>query len=205
MTPIDPELVRAHLSKDPILAPLVEALPFPAIEPEKDLYIALLDSIVSQQLSGKAAATIFGRFLDLFPDGYPHPHQLLALPDDVLRSKGLSYAKASYLKSVAEFHLQHELDRDKVLTFSDDELVEHLVQIKGVGRWTVEMILMFSLNRSDVFAPDDHGITTAMRNLYGLEEEGRVLKKRMTAIAETWRPYRTYACRYLWRWKDAKN
>jgi len=199
-----PASIIAHLEKDPRLALLIEKVPFPAHKTEAgDLYVSLLESITSQQLSTKAAATIWARVLSLFPDEYPHAAQLIALPADVLRSKGLSYGKAAYMQNVARFHLEHDLYSEHIAAMPDDELVAYLTQIKGVGRWTVEMILMFSLNRADVFAPDDQGITSAMVHLYQIEETKKAQKKRMLAIAESWRPYRTTACRYLWRWRDA--
>lgn len=196
--------VIAHLSQDPHMARVVAEIPFPTGQPTQDMYIALLDSIVSQQLSLKAAATIWGRFVALFPDGYPDAELLLQLPAEVLRSKGLSYNKAAYMHNVARFHLQHGIHNEQLAPMTDDEIIVYLTQIKGVGKWSVQMLLMFALNRPDVFSPDDQGIMNAMRKLYQLEEQGAAFKKRITAIAEPWAPYRTYACRYLWKWKDQK-
>lgn len=199
------EHITAHLSQDVQLARIIREIPFPEISPTKDMYVALLDSIVSQQLSLKAAATIWGRFLELFPDGYPDAELLLLLPVEVLRSKGLSYNKAAYLQNVARFHLAHGIHNEQLSAMTDDEVIAYLTPIKGVGKWSVQMLLMFALNRPNVFAPDDQGIMNAMRRLYGLEEEGAAFKKRIAAISEAWQPYRTYACRYLWKWKDSKT
>ncbi|MCX7009366.1 MAG: DNA-3-methyladenine glycosylase 2 family protein [Kiritimatiellaeota bacterium] len=167
-----------------------------------DLYRALLDAIVSQQLSGRAAATIFERFLDLFPDREPTPRRLQAMSLPRLRSAGISRQKAGYLKNVAAFALRQPLDRATLRRMSDDKIIAQLTTIKGVGRWTVEMLLMFSLGRRDVFPLDDLGIQLAMKKLYRLRGHGRQLHKRMLAIASRWQPERSLACRYLWCWRS---
>lgn len=167
------------------------------------VYYDLLESIVSQQLSVKAAATIFNRFLGLFPDQYPHPEILSALDIPTLRSVGLSNQKAAYLKNVAEFSQKLDLENHPWHDLGDTEIVALLTQIKGVGTWTVQMLLMFTLGRPDVLPVDDLGIQQGMAKLYGLEETGKDLKKKMVQVAEPWRPWRTVACRYIWRWKDA--
>lgn len=169
----------------------------------KDVYYDLLESIVSQQLSVKAAATIHGRFMALFEDGIPYPEKLLALDVPTLRSVGLSNQKASYMHNVAAFFVQEKLHGANWDTLTDEEIIQKLTKIKGVGRWTVEMILMFTLGRPDVLPVDDLGIQQAMKRLYELEETGKALRARMVEIAEPWRPYRTHACRYLWKWKDS--
>jgi DNA-3-methyladenine glycosylase II len=195
---------RLHLSRDPYLKPLLDSIELPAPVQERNLYLDLLESIVSQQLSVRVADVIFGRFLGLFEGGFPSPEVLVATDTDELRTVGLSAQKAAYLRNVAQFALEHGLEMDKLNLMTDEEIVEYLTRIKGVGKWTAEMILMLSLNRPDVFPVDDLGIQQAMIRLYGLEEKGRPLRIRMLEIAEPWRPYRTYASRYLWRWKDAK-
>jgi DNA-3-methyladenine glycosylase II len=195
---------RLHLSRDPYLKPLLDSIELPALVHERSLYLDLLESIVSQQLSVRVADVIFGRFLGLFEGGFPTPEVLVATETDVLRTVGLSAQKAGYLRNVARFALEHGLETDQLHLMTDEEIVAYLTRIKGVGKWTAEMILMSSLNRPDVFPVDDLGIQQAMIRLYGLEEKGRLLRTRMLEIAESWRPYRTYASRYLWRWKDAK-
>lgn len=192
-----------HLKKDKSLKKVIERVGVIRHKKNSDLYIGLMRSIVSQQLSIKAAATIWSRFLDLFSDGYPHPHLLLKMKDDILRSAGLSYQKAGYLKNIARFSIENTLDYKKLRSRTDEELIEYLVQIKGVGRWTVEMLLMFSLNREDVLPLDDLGIQNAIRDLYKIEAGNKKeLYRCMTEIAESWRPYRTLACKYMWRYKD---
>jgi len=194
-----------HLAaRDAKLAGILAGPPFKAYR-RSDLYLDLLESILSQQLSVKAAATIFGRFLDLFPNRQPAPRRLLALRPEQLRAAGLSRQKAGYLHNVADFALRHAVSRAALRRLADEEVIALLTQIKGVGRWTVEMLLMFPLDRPDVFPVDDLGIQLAMKQLYGLRGQGPRLRKRMTVIADAWRPHRTLACKYLWRWRSAQR
>ena len=195
---MDKKIAR-HLSKDPILKTLIENRPVPTFRKSVGLYPDLLRSIVGQQLSGKAAETIHGRFLDLFEDGKPHAKKLLKLDLETLRSVGLSRQKASYLQNVSEFFLKEKIENSHLEEMDDDAIVDYLSQIKGVGRWTVEMILMFSLNRPDVLPLDDLGIRNGMIAQYRITEIGKALKQKMVEIAEPWRPYRSYASWYMWR------
>jgi DNA-3-methyladenine glycosylase II len=206
MTPVGP--IEAHLSQDPILAQIIQQTPMPkpAYDWADDLYLALLESIVSQQISVKAADAIFRRFRLLFSEtaeaeGYPDPARLLLKTTEELRSAGLSFQKISYLQSVATFAQANRMDRPFFDSMTDEEIVKYLIPIKGVGRWTVEMLLMFVLDRPDVFPVDDLVIRQKMVRAYDLTETGRPLYRRLHEIAETWRPYRTLSCRYLWRWK----
>ena len=203
----------AHLQTDPVLARIIAETPVikPATNfidiPEADrLYVALLESIVSQQISTKAADAIFRRFRMLFSEtaeaeGYPAPALLLQKTADELRAAGLSFQKIKYLQSVAEFALAQPLTIAHVADMTDEEVVQYLLPIKGVGRWTVEMLLMFVLDRPDVFPVDDLVIRQKMVRAYELPETGRPLYRRLQEIATAWKPYRTLACRYLWRWK----
>ncbi|TAE29791.1 MAG: DNA-3-methyladenine glycosylase 2 family protein [Cytophagales bacterium] len=203
----------AHLAQDPILAQIIRETPFPnpaynweTIPATDRVYLALLESIVSQQISVKAADAIFRRFRMLFSEtaeaeGYPAPAQLLAKTTEELRTAGLSFQKINYLQSVAAFALENRMDQPFFDTLTDEEIVQYLIPIKGVGRWTVEMLLMFVLDRPDVFPVDDLVIRQKIVRAYGLTETGRSLIKRLHELAEPWRPCRTLACRYLWRWK----
>jgi len=193
-----------HLQQDALLRRVIEQTVLPAFVPSRRIYYDLLDSIVSQQLSVKVASVIFNRFCTLFPDNYPHPELVVALEPEQLRSVGLSGQKAGYLQNVAAFFLKNDLENHPWDTMSDVEIIDFLSQIKGVGEWTVQMLLMFTLERPDIFPIDDLGIQQAMIRLYGLTERGKALKKRMVALAEPWQPHRTLASRYLWRWKDTK-
>lgn len=173
--------------------------------PSVDIYFDLLNSIVSQQLSGKVADVIFGRFLDLFPKRYPNPELVSSIDIEKLWACGLSNAKAHYVKNVAVFALQRGLQLEKVSSMSDQELIDYLSQIKGVGRWTAEMILIFSLNRQDVFPIDDLAIRQSMIALYNLDTDSKALKENLVRIADGWRPNRTLASLLLWAWKDGKK
>lgn len=191
------------LQKDPVLRKVISKTgKFELVKPHTDVYFSLLQSITSQQLSTKAGDTIFGRFLDLFPQRDPVAAKVIKLNIEKMRAAGLSYAKAGYIKNIAEFSNTHGLEYVKLNALHDDELIEYLTAIKGVGRWTAEMILMFTLNRSDVLPVDDIGIRNEMRQLYNLKGEGKKFIENMKITAEQWRPFRTIACRHLWRYRD---
>ena len=192
-----------HLSRDPKLADIIPKIEIPDVDTHNDIYLDLLDSIVSQQLSVKAAGTIFQRFLEIFDDLNPTPHRILELDVEVLRGCGLSYQKAGYIQNIAAYWIDNQCIKKDWMALMDDEIIAELTTIKGVGKWTVQMILMFRLNRLDVFPIDDLGIRQGMIKLYGVESKGKELVKELTDIAEAWRPYRTMACRYVWRYKDA--
>lgn len=197
------EVAISHLKQHEKLRPLIENIVIPDFNPSGKVYFDLLESIVSQQLSIKAAATIFNRFCALFPDNYPHPGLISSISMERMRSAGLSNQKASYLQNVAVFSLQYDLENHDWDIMADEEIIDFLTQIKGVGKWTAQMILMFSIARSDVFPVDDLGIQQAMARLYQLDEKDKKFKQKMIELAEPWRPYRTVASRYLWRWKDS--
>jgi DNA-3-methyladenine glycosylase II len=162
-----------------------------------------MSSIMSQQLNTKLAKVIFHRFLDLYKGKEPKPKQVLDTPFDQLRGIGLSNAKVNYVQNVASFCIEHKITDKKLLQMDNEEIIELLTQIKGVGRWTVEMLLMFTLGREDVFAVDDLGIQQAMIRVYQLDvTDKKKIKDQMLKISEKWSPYRTYACLHLWGWKD---
>lgn len=196
------EAIRLHLSKDPILKPLIDQVVLKERTAQKTVYEALIRAIVFQQLSGKAAATIHNRFLALFEDNFPHSTLIQSLSTEELRAAGLSRQKSGYVKNVADFFIENNLLEKDWSTETDDSIIKQLTQIKGVGQWTVEMILMFTLKRMDVLPLDDLVIKNAMISLYQVEEKGRPLKQRLLEIATTWRPYRTVASLYLWQWQD---
>lgn len=191
-----------HLQKDKKLAAIVGEKVF-TLKRRKNIPVRLMASIMSQQLSTKVAAVIYQRFLDLYGGKEPKAEAVLATSDTRLRSIGLSNAKVQYVKNVAAFCLEHSITDGKLNKLDDATVIELLTQIKGVGRWTVEMLLMFSLGREDVFAVDDLGIQQAMIKCYKLQTlDGKQLKLQMQKIALKWSPYRTYACLHLWAWKD---
>lgn len=203
MPPPSREQIKQYLIKrDKTLRPLITQLQFPVARRNRDVYATLLRSIISQQLSIKAANSIHARVLDLFDEGYPTPEVLCRMPMRRLRGAGLSRQKVDYLRAIARFALEEGMDYATLAKYSDTKIIEHLTRIHGVGRWTVEMLLMFSFQRRDVFAVDDLGIQNAMRDLYDLDHRGKTLKQSMLTIAEAWRPYRAIVCKYLWQWKN---
>lgn len=192
-----------HLSKDKKLRKVIEAQEPHTLVKRKKIYLYLCASIMSQQLSTKVADVIYNRFLALYGKKEPTAQQILDTPFDTLRGIGLSNAKTNYVQNVCRFFLQHELTDARLYKMKDEEVIELLTQIKGVGKWTVEMILMFALQHEDVLPVDDLGIQQAMTKLYNLKyETKKELYGQMIQKAEKWRPYRTYACLHLWRWKD---
>lgn len=164
----------------------------------------LIQSIISQQLSIKVAPIIFQRFLNLFGGSFPANHKILSIETEQLRSCGLSLQKAKYIQNIANFFSEQKLNNEFFYTLSDEEIIQTLTQIKGVGRWTVEMVLIFCLGREDVFSVGDYGIQVAMKKIYNINKEKKELEKKMLKIAENWRPFRSYASLYLWASKDLK-
>ena len=158
---------------------------------------------MSQQLSTKVAKVIYNRFIELYGGEEPQPQQVLDTPFEILRGIGLSNAKVNYVQNVAKFCIENSITDKKLKKLSNDEIIVLLTQIKGVGKWTVEMLLMFSLGREDVFAVDDLGIQQAIVKVYKLNiENKKEIKEKMLQISSKWSPYRTYACLHLWHWKD---
>lgn len=193
----------AHLSKDKKLKGLLAVTAIAPLKKRKNICLYLCASIMSQQLSVKVADVIYKRFLDVYDGKEPTPQQIMDTPHETLRSIGLSNAKATYVHNVAQFAAVQGMDAKKLSKMDDEAVIAYLTQIKGVGRWTVEMLLMFALGREDVFALDDLGIQNAMIHIYGLSrEDKKQFRADMLRIAAQWSPYRTYACRHLWRWKD---
>lgn len=188
-----------HYRRDPVLYGAISELDL-VIKPELDIdiYVSLLNSIVSQQLSIKVVRIIWRRFTDIFPGGYPDANQLLLTDHSLLRRVGLSNSKANYLKNVAEFKLMNDMSFEYLQSMSDEEVIRYLTQIKGVGKWTVQMILMFPMDRPNVFPIDDLGIRNVMRDLYGLQMEQKELRHKLIEIAENWHPYKSLASKYIW-------
>jgi DNA-3-methyladenine glycosylase II len=182
--------------KDPILQKLFKQHgPHRFEDRTERLMEELIESIINQQLSGKAADTIYKRLLQLFKnEQFPTPEQILKIDVEKLRSAGMSYSKASYIKNIAKAFKDGDLDIRKIQKMSDEEVIVELTKIKGIGKWTAEMILIFTLNREDVFSLGDAGLKRAIKNLYGFTDEKKILK-----LSETWKPNRSYACWYLWK------
>lgn len=190
-----------YLSKaDPALGRVIARIgPIAWKPPRQSLFCSLVESVTSQQLSGKAAATIFARVKALYPgSAFPSPDQLLKTDDDDLRRAGLSRAKVAFVKDIAAKMISgHVPQPRKLAKMSDAEIVAVLTQIHGVGRWTAEMLLMFKLGRPDVLPVHDLAIRKAFMNIYGLAEMPAPAE--VEEHGERWRPHRTTASRYLWR------
>jgi DNA-3-methyladenine glycosylase II len=209
-SPLSPEgYARARrllMRRDPVLGALIKTLGpcLMADRQRKDHLTALVGAIVSQQLSTKAAATIFGRFVGLFPDNQiPGPAAIVAIDDARLRSVGLSGQKVSYLRDLCARLEDGRLNLDELDALGDEEVIARLIAVKGFGRWTAEMFLMFRLHRPDVLPVGDLGIVTAVQRLYGLRK--RPDPKRLTKMGESWRPYRSVASWYLWQSLKVKD
>jgi DNA-3-methyladenine glycosylase II len=194
---------KKHLQKDKRLAAILKGDTH-ILTLQKNIPIRLMASIISQQLSTKVAAIIFDRFLALYPGKKPTIQKVLDTSEETLRGIGISYAKIKYIYAVANFCQVHTITDKKLAQLPDEAIIDLLVQINGVGKWTVQMLLMFSLGRENVFAVDDLGIQQAMVKLYHLDPSNKKeLKAKMLSISEAWSPFKTYACLHLWRWKDA--
>jgi len=192
-----------HLSKDKKLHKIILQQEKYLLEKRNHVHLHICASIISQQLSTKVAAVIYARFLALFSKKNPGPKDIVSMPFDQLRSIGLSNAKTNYVLNVCNFFIENNINDARLHKMEDEELIEFLTQIKGVGRWTAEMILMFTLGREDVFAVDDLGIQQSICKLYNIDAaDKKTMKLQMLKISAKWSPYRTYACRYLWGWKD---
>lgn len=192
-----------HLSRDKKLKKIIDHQKPHKLVSSKNIHLDLWSSIMSQQLSTKVAEIIHSRFIKLY-EGEPTPQQIINTTPDKLRSIGLSNAKVSYVQNVARFAIDSGIDYERLSEMNNEEVVNYLTQIKGVGKWTAEMLLMFTLGREDVFAIDDLGIQQAMAKLYRLDGKNKKrFREELLNISEKWKPFRTYACIYLWRWKDA--
>ena len=194
---------QRHLKKDKGLAALVKGEAY-TLQKRKNTAIRLIASIVSQQLSTKVAAIIFKRFLDIYKGKEPGMQAIIDTPFDILRGIGLSNSKVNYVQNVAQFFISQKITDKQLYAMEPEAVIELLTQIKGVGRWTVEMLLMFSLGHEDVFAVDDLGIQQAMIRLYKIKyTTKKELQIKMLKKSLAWAPYRTYACLHLWNWKDS--
>lgn len=192
---------ESHLTKaDPVMKRLIGERGHCTLKPHNDTFYILCDSIISQQLSVKASATILKRFCSLFPKETPTPELVLKLDDEDIRAVGCSNAKVRYVKDLATKFLDGTLKPKQFSQLDDEDLIKTLVQVKGIGRWTAEMYLIFSLNRLNVMAVDDLGLRKAMMQLYDLPAMPK--PSEMLAIAEKWHPYRSIASWYLWRSLD---
>ena len=195
-----------HLTKDKKLKKILELQQPLMLAKRKNVYLHLCFSIMSQQLSTKVADVFHRRFINLFSNKNPTAIQIATMPFETLRSIGLSNAKTNYVINVCNFFITEKITDAKLYKMTNEELIKYLTQIKGVGKWTVQMILIFTLGREDIFAVDDLGIQQAVCKLYNINTaDKKVMKDKMLTVSKRWIPYRTYACMYLWDWKDNRT
>jgi DNA-3-methyladenine glycosylase II len=203
---MDPEILKKglrHLKKDPKLAALMAKHPKPELGREGTAFTALCRAIVYQQLSGKAAATIYGRFETLFPKKIPTPKLLLKKQREQLRAAGLSNQKTDYLYDLARKFDEGFITPEKFPEMSDEEIREHLIAVKGIGVWTADMFLMFTLCRPNVLPTLDLGIKKGFKMHFNMRE--LPTEEKMQKLAKNWHPYCTLASWYLWRLADTVN
>ncbi len=190
------------LFNDPIMVQLSKKYPAPQFSNNSEaLFPSLIEHIISQQLSVKASDTIFKRFKQLFAGkAYPNAKDIVDMSPEKIRAAGISFQKISYLKSVADAFVSDLIDGKKIQTMTDEEVIATLTQIRGVGKWTAEMILIFTLGRKDVFSLGDQGLKNAIKKLYSITDEEEIL-----TLAESWAPNRSTACWYLWKSLENKG
>lgn len=195
--------IKKHFQKtDPVLFKIIqEIVSLEDLAPRlrKDYFFSLCKQIVNQQLSGKAADKIFGRFIGLFPNKKITSKYLLKLSDGTIRKIGASWAKVKYLKDLARKVEQKEVYLERLPYLSNEEVIIELTKIKGIGAWTAEMFLMFSLGREDVFSHGDLGLRRAIEKIYNITNPTR---NKIETISLKWAPYRTWACKILWNYRD---
>lgn len=193
-------LAHKHLKKDPKIAPLIDKHTVNFRGVSINIFRDILESIISQQLSVKAASTITNRFVELFPSQEKiTPEEILKINDETFRSVGLSRQKISYLRSLSEFIVSEKLVLETLQNLPDEEIISQLTQVKGIGRWTAEMMLISSFAREDVFSVGDLGLRTAVSRIYGIDRNDHAA---IEIISKAWSPYRTLASLYLWRSLD---
>lgn len=189
---------------DPVLKKVIALAPLPVIAPHTKYYQKLVESIISQQLSVKAADTISKRFVGLFSSDFPSPEEILEKDVELFRSVGLSRQKASYIRDLAEKVIDGTVKFDHLDTLSNQEVIDELIQIKGVGVWTVHMFLMFCMGRLDVLPTGDLGIRNGIQKLYNLIERPTDVEIEAIARQNNWHPYETLASSYIWHSLDNK-
>jgi DNA-3-methyladenine glycosylase II len=188
-----------HLrANDPVMAAIITQIGRCGLVRSKrdDPFVAIVEAIIWQQLSGKAARTIYDRVLKIFPGGRPTPAAILATSDEAMRAAGLSRGKIAYLRDLSTKVLNGTVHLESLETMTNDAVIEAMTKVKGIGRWSAEMFLMFRLQRADVLPVGDLGIVKAIQRHYRLRKTPT--PERMLKIAESWRPYRSVASWYLW-------
>lgn len=194
-----------HLSRhDPILKPVIARIGPCTINPHTHYYQDLVESIIGQQLSVKAAASIRDRFKALFGGTLPSPHEILTKSEDELREVGFSRAKARYVRDLAQHVLDGKVRFDHLPSRTNQEIIAELTDVTGIGEWTVHMFLMFCMGRPDVLAYGDLGIRNGIKELYGLDHAPNPQEIKDLAARNGWHPYESFACWYIWQYLDNK-
>jgi DNA-3-methyladenine glycosylase II len=184
----------------------VKAIELVEIVPDPDYFNFLLRAIAFQQVSGTAGASFHGRFLSLFPIRYPSPQNILEMPFDVFREAGLSGQKSTYMQNIARFWIDNKVTNEYLAAMSDEDLISFLTRVKGVGRWTAEMLLIFGMGRRDVFPMDDITVQQGFAEIFGMQDlHPKELKRQMALRSENWKPYRSCAARLIWAWKAQRD
>ncbi len=197
------KIAARHLRKvDPVMKSIIARVGPCTLSPRRDYFVVLCKSIFTQQISTKIATILFDRFRDLFPRRRPTPPLVLraltgGVDEETVRRVGLSRQKRAYIIDLAKHFIDGEIPTRSFASMDDESVIEHLTRVKGIGRWTAEMFLIFVLNREDVLPVDDLGIIESMRVHYDLPK--RPTKKEAMELGEKWKPYRTLATWYLWR------
>jgi DNA-3-methyladenine glycosylase II len=205
MKKADWQTIHRHLARDPVMRDIMLAVGPCTLRPRRDHFVLLCKSIYSQQISTAAAAVLFGRFRECFPRKRPTPQRVLDLLNNgnPLPACGLSRQKRSYLIDLARHFLSGALPNRRLPSMSDEEIIQALTAVKGIGRWTAEMFLIFTLNRLDVLPVDDLGLQKSVRGAYGLKHLPKAVE--LKALAGRWQPYRSIATWYLWRAAEAAD
>ena len=196
------KVLRQFKLKDPIILRVMRTVDWNEwfnLQEDGDYFTSLTRAIVGQQLSGKAAETIYGRFIGLFDNGVVDPKKLIRIKDQKLRDVGMSWGKVSYVKDLAEKHLSGEVKLSELNQFTNEEVIGELTKVKGIGPWTGEMFLMFTLRREDVFSHGDLGLRKGIEKLYNLKSP---TVKQIEKIISPWSPYKTYGSIALWHSLD---
>lgn len=203
LTAAELEKAAEHLGKhDQILGQVIASAGLADFKPHQDYYGALVNSIIGQQLSVKAAASIKQRFKDLFAGELPQPEQILEKSVEELRAVGFSNAKANYVRDLAQHVIDGRVVFDKLYHQTNDQIIANLTDVKGIGEWTVHMFLMFCMGRSDVLATGDLGVRNGIRALYGFKDMPTPQQITELAIKNNWHPYESAACWYIWHSLD---
>lgn len=191
---------------DPEFYEAIKGIDLEPIHPHPDYFNYLLRAIAFQQVSGTAGASIHGRFLKRFPEENPSPQLVLEMPFEEFREAGLSGQKSTYMQNIARYWIEHQVTDEMLSDMPNAELIDFLTQIKGVGKWTAEMLMIFGMGRKDIFPIDDLGIQQGFAEIFGFTDVPlKELKRQMGIRSENWTPNRSCAARLIWAWKDGSG